>query len=132
MRVLLVMALVLSILAACGRERGERGAALYAANCAVCHGADGRGGGGGGVEGLGKTPPDLTRLSQRNGGAFPTDRVVMALRAYEDTGRHWPQMAGLSALQSETRDRLRVGGTRVRTTEPMAALLRYLEQLQAP
>ncbi|WP_299679518.1 cytochrome c [uncultured Roseobacter sp.] len=132
MRRAVMTSLVMLGLIACGRDAPESGAALYAANCAVCHGADARGGGGGGVEGLSKTPPDLTRLAAGNGGVFPTERVLAALQGYGQDGQHWPRMAGMRALQSEGRDRLRIGGTRVRTTEPIAELLRYLDSVQAP
>lgn len=48
----------------------ERGAQFFAANCAACHGADARG-----YDGPQRDwrmpPPDLTLLSQRNGGTFP-------------------------------------------------------------
>lgn len=131
MRFVLVMVMSLGLVA-CGRETGEGGAALYAANCAICHGLDAHGGGGGGVEGLSKTPPDLTRLAARNGGMFPTDRALLALQGYGADGQHWPQMAGITALQSDSRERVRIAGTRVRTTEPIASLLLYLERIQAP
>ena len=50
------------------------GSESYAFYCAPCHGKDGKGRGP--VAPALKTPPaDLTRLSARNGGAFPKDRV---------------------------------------------------------
>jgi mono/diheme cytochrome c family protein len=52
---------------------------MYAAYCASCHGADGRGNGPAAVA-LKIPPSDLTVLSQKNGGAFPTDRVIAELR----------------------------------------------------
>ncbi|MCV3272934.1 c-type cytochrome [Roseobacter sinensis] len=131
MRFVLMLMMMALTLAACGRERGETGAALYAANCAICHGADARGGGGGGVDGLSKTPPDLTGLALRNGGIFPADHVLTVLDSYGLDGRHWPQMSALPALQSENRARVRVGNRRVRTSVPNAALLIYLESVQA-
>jgi mono/diheme cytochrome c family protein len=46
----------------------------FEVNCAVCHGL--RGGGDGPYAGMLKTSvPDLTALSQRNGGTFPFQRV---------------------------------------------------------
>jgi mono/diheme cytochrome c family protein len=50
------------------------GAALYKAYCAVCHGTDGRGNGPM-APALKVQPPDLTRIAERNGGAFPMERV---------------------------------------------------------
>lgn len=57
------------------------GADSYAFYCAPCHGKDGRGAGP--VAPALKTPPsDLTKLSARNGGVFPKDRV----RAFVTSG----------------------------------------------
>ncbi|CUH40351.1 putative bifunctional cbb3-type cytochrome c oxidase subunit II/cytochrome c [Jannaschia seosinensis] len=53
----------------------ERGAALFAADCAACHGADGTGGVG----------PDLTAITARAGGEFPTMRVMAQI---DGLGRH--------------------------------------------
>jgi mono/diheme cytochrome c family protein len=50
------------------------GADNFALYCAPCHGRDGRGNGP--VAAALKTPPaDLTRISTRNNGVFPADRV---------------------------------------------------------
>ena len=50
------------------------GSDTYAFYCAPCHGKDGKGRGP--VASALKAPPaDLTRLSARNGGVFPKDRV---------------------------------------------------------
>lgn len=50
------------------------GGALYVAYCASCHGRDARGNGPAAAA-LKVTPPDLTTLSQRNGGKFPRELV---------------------------------------------------------
>jgi mono/diheme cytochrome c family protein len=50
------------------------GPAVFQAYCAVCHGKDARGGGPA-VGALKRRPPDLTRMSRRNGGIFPFERV---------------------------------------------------------
>ena|SRR5579863_6339417 len=50
------------------------GPALYKAYCAVCHGSDARGSGPM-ASALKVQPPDLTRIAERNGGAFPMARV---------------------------------------------------------
>ena|SRR5579862_9730588 len=50
------------------------GPALYKAYCAVCHGTDGRGNGPM-ASALKVQPSDLTRIAERNGGAFPMARV---------------------------------------------------------
>lgn len=53
----------------------ERGMALFAQNCAACHGATAEGG----------IAPDLTLISQRAGGTFPTDYVMATI---DGLGRH--------------------------------------------
>ena len=58
------------------KERSQfvEGPAVFQAYCAVCHGKDARGGGPA-AGALKRRPPDLTRMSQRNGGIFPFERV---------------------------------------------------------
>lgn len=133
---LCVMGMVMfALLVACGRgdrEDAATGAALFAANCAVCHGVDARGGGGGGIEGLSKTPPDLTRLTMRNGGTFPAVEVLGVLEGYAAGGQRGRRMAGFSPLQDDDRKRARLPGQRIRTTRPLAELLVYLESVQVP
>jgi len=50
------------------------GAEIFREYCASCHGADARGHGPAAVA-LKHGVPDLTRISQRNKGAFPAERV---------------------------------------------------------
>jgi len=50
------------------------GGILFRAYCAVCHGVDAKGNGPA-APSLKKSPADLTRISQRNGGTFPMVRV---------------------------------------------------------
>lgn len=56
----------------------EAGAMAFQANCASCHGVDAKGGGSFGAQ-LIRQPPDLTRLSARNGGDFPRDYVLSTI-----------------------------------------------------
>lgn len=59
------------------QDRSSRtiaGAKIFQYHCAACHGADGRGHGPASAT-LKHTPPDLTLISQRNGGTFPRQRV---------------------------------------------------------
>ena len=50
------------------------GRALFQAHCAACHGKTAKGGGPAAAA-LKTQPPDLTRISQRNGGKFPLSRI---------------------------------------------------------
>ncbi len=64
-----------------------RGAWEYRQACAVCHGPDGRGESA--MAGLLKVaPPDLTTLSERNGGAFPFERVLRIIDGRAEVEGH--------------------------------------------
>lgn len=131
-RIFVLVAIVLS-LAGCGKDRSlSRGAVIYAENCAICHGGDLRGGGGAGVVGLGKTPADLTVLSRNAGGVFPTGEVLALLQAYAEGAQVGRRMRPFTDLTSKDRQRLRVGGDRLRVSAPKAALLVFLEAAQLP
>ena len=70
------------------------GADTYAFYCAPCHGKDGKGRGPI-ADALKTLPADLTKLSARNGGPFPKDRV----RAFVTNGEQNPIPAhGTSAM----------------------------------
>jgi mono/diheme cytochrome c family protein len=69
------------------------GSDTFAFYCAPCHGKDGKGRGP--VADALKTPPaDLTKLSARNGGTFPRDRV----RAFVTNGERPIPAHGSSAM----------------------------------
>lgn len=82
-----LMALGLASLAAClppGAPRSS-GAEDFAQLCAPCHGATGVGNGPAAL-GLEAKPADLTGLSARNGGSFPTARVMNKIWGYVRDG----------------------------------------------
>lgn len=56
------------------RSQFMEGHTVFQAYCAVCHGKDARGGGPA-AGALKRRTPDLTRMSRRNGGIFPFERV---------------------------------------------------------
>ncbi|MEM9577723.1 MAG: cytochrome c [Pseudomonadota bacterium] len=120
-------------LAACGGDDTvSRGAALYQQNCALCHGGDLRGGGGAGIEGLSRTPSDLTVLARDAGSIFPRAEVLTILESYSlgvQTGRI---MRPLTHLTSEEYKRIKTSAGRARVPAPQAALLAYLESVQSP
>lgn len=63
------------------------GQKMYMAYCASCHGPDGKGDGPA-APALKIPPPDLTLLSQRNGGQFPTDKIRTILKFGVATPAH--------------------------------------------
>jgi mono/diheme cytochrome c family protein len=67
-----------------GMDLGKR---EYENSCALCHGPGGKGDGAFG-ELLQLTIPDLTTLSSRNGGVFPTDRVYAVIDGREEIKAH--------------------------------------------
>jgi mono/diheme cytochrome c family protein len=93
------------------------GPQMYGAYCASCHGADARGKGPA-APSLKLPPTDLTMLSQRNGGTFPTYYVAEVLRSGGDSAAHhstempgWGnlmQTPGVGGVSNETMVRLRI------------------------
>ncbi len=55
-------------------SRPVDGPGVFRSNCAACHGVDGRGDGPA-AKALKQAVPDITRLAQRNNGAFPAVHV---------------------------------------------------------
>ena len=58
------------------------GAEDYATYCAGCHGAGGKGDGEAAAS-FNPRPADLTTLAQKNGGVFPTTRVMAQIWGYK-------------------------------------------------
>jgi mono/diheme cytochrome c family protein len=105
-------------------KSAESAFALY---CAPCHGDDGRGGGPL-VFGLSKPPPDLTKLTARNGGTFPRARLARLIDGREDVDAHgsrempvWGKWFKLEPVGDEEAIRKRID-----------ELLNLLESLQEP
>jgi mono/diheme cytochrome c family protein len=63
------------------------GKEMFASYCAVCHGRDGKGGGPAATA-LKVPPADLTVLSQKNGGKFPSAHVASVLGGEADLSAH--------------------------------------------
>jgi mono/diheme cytochrome c family protein len=64
------------------------GKADFEHNCASCHGADGKGHGPALYVIPQVKPPDLTLLSQRNGGKFPADAVYRTIDGRDTLPSH--------------------------------------------
>src|SRR6266567_3611908 len=63
------------------------GKEMFASYCAVCHGRYGKGGGPA-ASALKVAPADLTVLSQKNGGKFPSAHVASVLGGETDLSAH--------------------------------------------
>jgi mono/diheme cytochrome c family protein len=107
---------------------GER---LYARYCTACHGATGAGDGPM-VRVLTVDPPDLTRLAAQNDGAFPRRRVIWRIDGRDPILAHGNEMPVYGDLLTGARLEIRdETGETIRSTQPMADLLAFLEGLQA-
>jgi hypothetical protein len=60
---------------------------LFRSYCAPCHGADGKGNGPA-TAALKTKPPDLTTITRRNGGKFPTKRVGETIAGNDRIAAH--------------------------------------------
>lgn len=116
-----------SVLPGIDPDNPKDGEALFSARCAGCHGADARGDGPGN-EDLPKLPPDLTRLSARNGGEFPRDYVMSVIFASPGPDSAMPIFGhgDLGDLVIVEEDGI---GTPIFTD--LLAIATYLETLQA-
>jgi mono/diheme cytochrome c family protein len=64
-----------------------KGVDIYRAHCASCHGVDGKGDGPV-APALNTKLPDLTTISQRNGGVFPAERIKKIIAGDEVIAAH--------------------------------------------
>lgn len=124
----LMMALVLSAPAAA--QDAEQGQALFSFYCATCHGNAATGNGPMSPS-LVVAPANLTTLAARNGGVFPTTRVVMRIDGRDPLVSHGSTMPVYgdffegtdAATKAET-------GQPIMTSQPIVDLLSYLETIQ--
>ena len=101
MRILIAAATVLALSAVCYSQDATKkinkvpventnpgsGAEMFKAYCAACHGPDGRGNGPA-ASALTKAPSNLTLLSKKNGGKFPTLAVQNTIKGDPSTAAH--------------------------------------------
>lgn len=101
----------------------------FAQYCAACHGPSGRGDGAAGAD-LTPLPADLTGLAARNGGVFPTTRVMAYIWRDGSAGSHraMPEFSGLMKGALVLYD----GGDGIETPTPerLVALAEYLKTVQ--
>jgi mono/diheme cytochrome c family protein len=107
------------------------GAEIYARYCATCHGAEATGGGPMAPI-LVLQPPDLTQLSARNGGVFPTTRVVMRIDGRDPLVSHGSPMPvyGDFFEGDEAVPLKAESGQPILTSRAVVDLVSYLESLQ--
>mgnify|MGYP001158982667 CR=1 FL=1 len=115
----------------CTPEAQVSGRALYGQYCAGCHGSGGKGDGPA-AGGLARAPADLTQISARHGGVFPTAHVMSVIDGYTREGDRSSVMPELGvALQSGPLVMVDTGdGVMTPTPVNLVVLARYLERLQ--
>jgi mono/diheme cytochrome c family protein len=128
---IVTLALLGLTLSACAPERQVSGRALYEDFCLSCHGASGRGDGPA-AAGLDHPPADLTGIAARNGGTFPTTRVMSVIDGYTRRGDRASVMPELGVALQEGPVVLYDAGDGVATPTPtnLVALANYLQRLQ--
>ncbi len=112
-------------------QSAERGEAYYMQHCATCHGLDAMGNGP--MAGVLLVPPtDLTGLSARNDGVFPTIRVVMRIDGRDPLVSHGSPMPVYGQFFEQGADVAikAPSGQPILTSEPIVDLLAYLQNLQ--
>ena len=124
-------ALVPILVAACAPQPEAVGKTLYMYHCTACHGQSGRGDGPLAGD-LDRAVPDLTLISQRNGGSFPMARVMSVIDGYSrarDGNVTMPEFgidlqAGPLVLYDSG------DGRRTPTPSKLVALAEYLRTIQ--
>lgn len=109
----------------------EAGRALFMDHCMQCHGADARGDGP--MSGLlAVSTPDLTTISARNGGGFPTAEVAKQIDGRARVLAHGGDMPIFGPfLDTALQVPLRLpSGQTMMTGVPLAQVMIYLESIQ--
>jgi mono/diheme cytochrome c family protein len=126
------MALMIFAGAASAEEANiENGRYTYLYFCAECHGKDASGIGPI-AEMMALEPPELTGLSDRNHGDFPTLYVATQIDGRTKAVGHGDMPIFGWSLESEKQVPIKLeDGQTLMVTEHLAALLAYLESVQA-
>ena|SRR5579863_1922919 len=109
--------------------RSLDGAELFREFCAVCHGVDGKGKGPA-ADALKRSPSDLTQLSHKNNGKFPTLAVRVSIQG---AGENAGQIMEHGTLDMPIWGQVfnPAGQNKDLTEMRLFALTKYVEQIQA-
>ena len=103
---------------------------IYAFHCSTCHGVDVTGNGPMSPN-LVIQPPDLTKLSDRNGGEFPMVRVVMRIDGRDPLVSHGSPMPVFGGYFEGKGVALRTpAGQPIMTSQPIVDLVGWLQSVQ--
>ncbi len=132
---LVIRAMILALTAAGATTAQEidvqAGKNLFLTSCWQCHGLNAKGFGPM-AEMLAIETPDLTELSKRNGGEFPTEAVAMQIDGRSPLLAHGGEMPIFGpSLDSDQNVVLRLkSGQQLMTGLPLANVIAYLQSLQ--
>ena len=84
-------------------DEGDPGRFLFRVHCVSCHGSEGRGDGAM-REVLTIEPSDLTAISKRNGGDFPTDLVIEIIDGRRNLPAHGAREMPVWGITFQTLD----------------------------
>lgn len=119
---------------ALAQPRTELGRFEYENNCVACHGANGRGDGYF-AQFLKLPMPDLTTVSERNGGVFPAERMQRIIDGREELKGHGPRQMPIWGAHYNDRAAQYFKGTaydpEVYIRVRVLALVDYLYSLQS-
>ncbi|KUF10346.1 c-type cytochrome [Pseudoponticoccus marisrubri] len=105
------------------------GAEIYAGHCVMCHGPGGQGDGRLAPD-LPVAPSDLTTLSARHGGLFPTEAVLTEIHGYPGKFHRGAMPEFGPLLGGELVEWRAPDGRVVMTPRPLLELMRHVEGLQ--
>ena len=107
----------------------DDGARFFAQNCVACHGRDGKGNGPVAQQQVLRLP-DLTTISQRNGGTFPQARVMSYIWGDPDNDHLDRVMPSFGGRMAEDLVPVDIDGILTPTPRQLAGLYFYLESIQ--
>lgn len=111
-------------------QDASRGQEIYMRHCATCHGVDGQGDGPMSPV-LIPQPTNLTQLSRRNGGKFPTIRAVMRIDGRDPLVSHGsPMPVYREFFEGHSVAIPALDGMPVLTSQPVIDLIAWLESIQ--
>jgi mono/diheme cytochrome c family protein len=126
--------ILLGVLPSQSFSQGDTGEHDFRLYCSNCHGEGGRGDGPK-TFGLSGPAPDLTRLSERNGGMFPGERLQAIIDGREILKNHgereMPVWGTWFKMEAEE-DLGGAEGDEGTVQRRITALIDFLETLQAP
>ena len=120
----LAIAVILSSVCA-AKASAQSGVEDYRHYCAACHGLDGKGKG----TWNGTEVPDLTRLSQENGGKFPSEEVQKVVDGRSQS--RWHQRRRDMPYWGEVFDLEAQGpASKAQVQARIASIVKYIQNLQ--